>query len=185
MLPWHLVSPEANYSQTNTFFLMEMFVLSYVNTLCIYPRLCLQVGSANGSEPTWQTSMLYSDIVPLIYVNKTICMVICPSTRFKSIVLWPGMNYQVPFWVLRHSFLSINRLLMTSSWRLTGCGGTLSAPFWCLCQKLSLSPLYFNKIYYTKVLSNPVSGPRSNSSPPEAKNPSVLSFSNNLSGPSS
>ena len=22
---------------------------------------------------------------------------------------------------------------------------TLSAPFWCLCQKLSLSPLYFNK----------------------------------------
>ena len=25
----------------------------------------------NGSEPTWQTIMLYSDIVPLIYVNKT------------------------------------------------------------------------------------------------------------------
>ena len=23
--------------------------------------------------------------------------------------------------------------------------GTLSAPFWCLCQKLCLSPLYFNK----------------------------------------
>ena len=23
--------------------------------------------------------------------------------------------------------------------------GTLSTPFWCLCQKLSLSPLYFNK----------------------------------------
>ena len=42
---------------------MEMFVLSYVNKLCI--------------EPTWQTSMLYSDIVPLIYVNETICM-ICP-----------------------------------------------------------------------------------------------------------
>ena len=40
----------------------------------------------NGSEPTLQTSMLYSDIVPLIYVNETICMVICPSTRFKSII---------------------------------------------------------------------------------------------------
>ena len=26
----------------------------------------------NGSEPTWDTSMLYSDIVPLIYVNETI-----------------------------------------------------------------------------------------------------------------
>ena len=24
----------------------------------------------NGSEPTWQTSMLYSDIVPVIYVNE-------------------------------------------------------------------------------------------------------------------
>ena len=26
----------------------------------------------NGSEPTWQTRMLYSDIVPLIYVNETL-----------------------------------------------------------------------------------------------------------------
>ena len=76
----------------------------------------------NGSEPTWQTTMLHSDIVPLIYVNETICMVICPSTRFKSIVfmardessgakiipkyiLWIGGL--VPFWVLRHSFLSL------------------------------------------------------------------------------
>ena len=25
-----------------------------------------------GPEPTWQTSMLYSDIVPLIYVNETL-----------------------------------------------------------------------------------------------------------------
>ena len=73
-----------------------MFALSYVNALCIYPRLCLQVGSPNGSEPTWQAIMLYSDIVPLIYINETICMVICPSTRFKSLVLWPGMNRLVP-----------------------------------------------------------------------------------------
>ena len=56
--------------------------------------------------------MLYSDVVPLIYVNKTICVVICPSTRFKSIILWPGMNYLVSFWVLRYSFLFINRLLV-------------------------------------------------------------------------
>ena len=73
-----------------------MFVLSYVNVLCIYPRLCLQVGSPNGSEPTRQTCMLCSDIVSLIYVNETICMVNCPSTSFKSIVLWPGMNHLVP-----------------------------------------------------------------------------------------
>ena len=45
----------------------------------------------HGLEPTWRTSMLYSDIVLLIYVNKTICMVICP-TRFKLIILWPRMN---------------------------------------------------------------------------------------------
>ena len=32
--------------------------------------------------------MLYSDIVPLIYVNNTICMVLCPSSRFKLILLW-------------------------------------------------------------------------------------------------
>ena len=35
--------------------------------------------------------------------------------------------------------VTINIQLKTSQ------GGTLSAPFWCLCQKLSLSPLYFNK----------------------------------------
>ena len=51
---------------------MEMFVLSYVNVLCIYPRLCLQVGSCKGSELTGQTSMLYSYIVLLICVNETI-----------------------------------------------------------------------------------------------------------------
>ena len=76
----------------------------------------------NGSEPTSQRSMLYSDIVPLIYVNETICMVICPSIRFKSMVsmardkssgakiipkyiLW--MTGLLPFWVSRLSFLSL------------------------------------------------------------------------------
>ena len=70
-------------------------------------------------------------------------------------ILW--MRGLVPFWVLRHSFLFIKTAsdCITSSWRLAG--GTLSAPFWCLCQKLSLSPLYFNKLYYTKALSDPAS----------------------------
>ena len=49
-----------------------MLVLSYVNVKCIYPRLCFQVGSPKGSEPTWQTSMLYSYIVLLICVSETI-----------------------------------------------------------------------------------------------------------------
>ena len=51
-------------------FLMEMFVLSYVNILCIYPRLYLQVPLPKDSEPTWQTSILHSYIVLLIYVNE-------------------------------------------------------------------------------------------------------------------
>ena len=47
-------------------------------------------------------------------------------------------------------------------------------PFWCLCQKLSLSPLYFNKtlLHKSSERSSLVSGPRLNSSP-EAKDPGV------------
>ena len=62
--------------------------------------------------------------------------------------------------------------------------GTLSAPFWCLCQKLSLSPLYFNKtlLHKSSERSSLVSGPGLNSSPPGAKNPGVFAwFNNNLS----
>ena len=96
MLPWHLISPETNYPQTSSypihFFLMEMFVLSYVNV----PQTLSSSWFHQMAQTTWQTSMLYSDIVPLIYVNETICVVICPSTRFKSIISWPGMNYLVP-----------------------------------------------------------------------------------------
>ena len=72
--------------------------------------------------------MLYSDIVPLIYVNETICMVMCPSTRFESIILWPRMTCLVPrlsqntsygwgAWCHSLSFKTflsfINRLLVT------------------------------------------------------------------------
>ena len=69
---------------------------------------------------------------------------------------------------------------ITSSWRLAG--GYSFLPLWCLCQKLSLSPLYFNKtlLHKSSERSTLVSGPRLNS-PPEAKNPSVFSFSNILS----
>ena len=49
-------------------------------------------------------------------------------------------------WVFRH-FLSLISRLLVVIWHLAKDqqGGTLSAPFWCLCQRLSLSPLYFNK----------------------------------------
>ena len=66
--------------------------------------------------------------------------------------------------------------------------GTLSAPFSCLCQKLSLSPLYFNKtlLHKSSERSSLVSGPKLNSSSLEAKNPGVFgSFSKNFSKRSS
>ena len=47
------------------------------------PESVFKLVLPNGSEPTWQTSMLYSDIVPLIYVNKTICMVIFPFYKIQ------------------------------------------------------------------------------------------------------
>ena len=53
--------------------------------------------------------------------------------------------------------------------------GTLSAPFWCLCQKLSPSPLYFNKtlLHKSSEWSSLVSGPGLNSLP-EARNPAFF-----------
>ena len=55
-----------------------------------------------------------------------------------------------------------------------------------ICQKLSLSPLYFNKtlLHKSSERSSLVSGPGLNSSPPEAKNPGGFSWvSNNFSIP--
>ena len=45
-------------------FLMEMLVLSYVNMLCIYPRLCLQVSSAK-----WLRTYLINQYVILRYCS--------------------------------------------------------------------------------------------------------------------
>ena len=83
---------------------MEMFVLSYANVLCIYPKLFLQVGSAIRLR-TYLTNQyvilryyisFITYYVSLIYVNATIFSVICPSKRFKLIISWPRMNLSVP-----------------------------------------------------------------------------------------
>ena len=110
------------------------------------------------AQTTWQTSMLYSGIVPLIYVNETICVVICPSTRFKSIILWPEINYLVPFWVLRHSFLFINRLQWLYNIQLKTSRGVLLLPPSDACVRSFLYLLYtLIKLHYTKALSDPAS----------------------------
>ena len=47
---------------------MEMFVLSYVSVLCIYPKLCLQVGSAS-----WLRTYLTNQYVILRYCSPNLC----------------------------------------------------------------------------------------------------------------
>ena len=55
-------------------------------------------------------------------------------------------------------------------------GGHSPSPFWCLCQKFSLSLLHFNKtlLHKSSEWSSLVTGSRLNSSPLEAKNPGVF-----------
>ena len=102
--------------------------------------------------------VIYSDIVPIIYVNEIICVVICHSTRFKSIVSWPGMNYLVPFWVLRHSFLSLADCLWLYNIQLKTSRGVLFLPPYDACVRSFLYLLYtLIKLYYTKALRDPAS----------------------------
>ena len=49
-------------------FLMEMFILSYANVLCIYPKLCLQVGSAFQLR-----TYLTNQYVILRYCSSNLC----------------------------------------------------------------------------------------------------------------
>ena len=49
---------------------MEIFVLSYVNVLCIYPRLCLQVGSTYKAQNRLDKPVCYTHM--LFYVIETI-----------------------------------------------------------------------------------------------------------------
>ena len=57
-------------------FLMEMLFLSYVNGLCIYPRLFFSspFNLRLRTQKAQQTSMFYSYIVLLICVNETISL---------------------------------------------------------------------------------------------------------------
>ena len=101
---------------------MEMFVLSYANVLCIYPKLCLQVSSAS-----WLRTYLINQYVILRYCPSNLCkwnylygdlpffqiqvnhfMAQDEPLGVKIIpqcILW--VRALVPFWVLRLSFLSL------------------------------------------------------------------------------
>ena len=124
---WHLVSPEVNYSQTLRFsnqciFLMKMFVLSYANVLCIYPKLCLQVCSTSWLRTylkiqyvifrycypnLCKQNYLYGDL-PFFKIQANPFMAQDEPFGAKIIpkyILW--VRGLVPFSVLRHSSLSL------------------------------------------------------------------------------
>ena len=103
-------------------FLMEMFILGYANVLCIYPKLCLQVGSA-----FWLRTYLINQYVILRYRSSNLCKghYLYGALPFFKIQANPFMAQDepfgakiipkcilwvrglVPFRVLRHSFLSL------------------------------------------------------------------------------
>ena len=103
-------------------FLMAMFILNYANVLCIYPKLCLQVGSAFWlrtylinqyvilrycSCNLCKWNYLYGDL-PFFKIPVNHCMAQDEPFGAKIIpkcILW--VRGLVPFWVLRHSFLSL------------------------------------------------------------------------------
>ena len=83
----------------------------------------------------------------------------------------------VPLWVLIVFLSVISTLLIDVELPVKDKQGvTLSAPFWCLCQNLSLPLLYFNKtlLHKSSEWSSLVTGTRLNCFPPEAKNPGVF-----------
>ena len=143
------------------------------------------VNVAQTLSSSWflQMSLLtYSGIVPLIYVNETISWYsallqdLSQSFYGRGWIIWCHSKfYGIPFFTLTDCQWLYNIQLKIG-------GGHSFAPLWCLCQKPSLSPLYFKITWLHKrsEWSSLVSGPGLNSSLPKAKNPSVLSFSNTL-----
>ena len=124
-----------------------------------------------GSEPTWQTSMLYAYIVLLIYVNETIYLfrnlpffkihVNCFMAQDESpgakiipkCILW--MRGLVPFWVLRHSFLFLTDCEWLYNIQLKTSREALFLPPSDAYVRSFLYLLYtLIKLYYTKALSN-------------------------------
>ena len=135
---------------------MEMFPLSYVNELCI----CLEIR------------------LPFFKIQ-VICFMARDDSPWPTLFQnawcgWGAWCHSFSFEVFSFSYEQLaNRyvLLKTSKGALFP-----SVPFWCLCQKLSLSLLYFNKTlsHKSSEWSSLVTGPGLNSSPLEAKNPSIF-----------
>ena len=74
----------------------------YAVTLDSIFKLVPPKSSDLGSEPTWQTSLLYSDIVLLIYVNKIIVFPVvrygCESWAIKKAERWRIDAFELWCW---------------------------------------------------------------------------------------
>ena len=149
---------------------MEMFVLSYANVLCIYPKLCLQVSSA-----FWLRTYLTNQYVILRYCSWNLCKWNClygdlPFFKIRvnhfmaqdepfgakiipKCILW--VRGLVPFWVLRHSFLSLTDCWWPYNIQLKTSRGALFLPPSDSYVRSFLYLLYtLIKLYYTKALSD-------------------------------
>ena len=102
--------------------LMKMFILSYANVLCIYPKFCLQIGSAS-----WLRIYLINQYVIFRYCSPNLCKwnylygdlpffkiqvnhFMAQDEPFGAKIIPKCISWVrglVPFWVLRHSFLSL------------------------------------------------------------------------------
>ena len=151
---------------------MEMFVLSYANVLYIYPKLC-QFGSA-----FWLRTYLTNQYVILRYCSSNLCKwkYLYGDLPFFKIqvnhfmaqdepfgakiipkcILW--VRGLVPFWVLRHSFLSLTHCWWLYNIQLKTSRGVLFLPPSDAYVRSFLYLLYtLIKLYYTKALSNQAS----------------------------
>ena len=149
---------------------MEMFILSYANVLCIYPKLCLQVGST-----FWLRTYLTNQYVKLRYCSPNLCkrnylygnlpfykiqvnhfMARDESSGVKIIpkcILW--VRGLMTFWVLRHSFLSLTGCWWLYNIQLKTSRGVLFLPPSDAYVRSFLYPFYtLIKLYYTKAPSN-------------------------------
>ena len=94
---------------------MEMFILSYANVLCIYPKLCLQVGSAQ-----WLRTYLTNQYVRVPWTarrsNQSILKEISPGISLEGRMLKLKLQY---FGHLMRRVDSLEKTLM-----LGGIGGS-------------------------------------------------------------
>ena len=89
---WFMGSQRVGHDWATELNWTELMLMYYAFT----PDSVLKSVPPNGSEPLDKPVCYTQYIVPLNYVNEIICMVICLSTRFKSIILWPRMTLLVP-----------------------------------------------------------------------------------------